>query len=127
MCGEIVQKNVGSTRLGGVTGKGFVPGRSGNPGGRPKGLARRVRELVSEDELIEWCVACVRGVLPDGTKTDVADRRWAVSWLGERGWGKPAQALVLDEEEGQDDAVLEAAAERFRSEVKRLAALQDGR
>jgi hypothetical protein len=26
-----------------------MPGISGNPGGRPKGLARRVRELVGEN------------------------------------------------------------------------------
>ena len=38
-----------TTRRGGVTGAGFVPGVSGNPGGRPKGLARTVRELVGED------------------------------------------------------------------------------
>jgi hypothetical protein len=30
-----------------------MPGQSGNPGGRPRGLARRVRELVGDDgELI---------------------------------------------------------------------------
>jgi hypothetical protein len=33
-----VQNNGGTTRLGGITGKGFMPGRSGNPGGRPKKL-----------------------------------------------------------------------------------------
>ena len=38
-----------TTRVGGVTGKGFTPGVSGNPGGRPKGLSRRVRELLGED------------------------------------------------------------------------------
>jgi len=30
-------------QLGGITGKGFLPGRSGNPGGRPAGLAEQVR------------------------------------------------------------------------------------
>lgn len=44
-----VENNETAALAGGVTGKGFVPGRSGNPGGRPKGLARRVRELVGED------------------------------------------------------------------------------
>jgi hypothetical protein len=32
----VVENNSGSTRTGGVTGKGFMPGTSGNPGGRPK-------------------------------------------------------------------------------------------
>jgi hypothetical protein len=40
-----VQNNGGT---GGITGKGFMPGRSGNPGGRPKGLARATRELVGD-------------------------------------------------------------------------------
>lgn len=34
---EIVENNEISTKkLGGITGKGFMPGVSGNPGGRPK-------------------------------------------------------------------------------------------
>jgi hypothetical protein len=45
---SVVQTNTKTTRQGGVTGAGFMPGVSGNPGGRPKGLSRRVRELVGE-------------------------------------------------------------------------------
>lgn len=36
---EIQRKNNGK-QLGGVTGKGFMPGQSGNPGGRPKGSVK---------------------------------------------------------------------------------------
>jgi hypothetical protein len=43
-------ENNGKT-AGGVTGRGFVEGQSGNPGGRPKGLARATRELVGDDGL----------------------------------------------------------------------------
>ena len=46
---SIVESRPATTRIGGVTGKGFTPGVSGNPGGRPKGLSRRVRELVGEN------------------------------------------------------------------------------
>jgi hypothetical protein len=53
-------KNNGRT-TGGVTGKGFMPGQSGNPRGRPKGLAKATRELVGEDgmALVElwWSIA----------------------------------------------------------------------
>jgi hypothetical protein len=44
---SIVQSNGRATRPSGVTGKGFLPGQSANPGDRPKGLARRVREVVA--------------------------------------------------------------------------------
>ena len=36
---EIQRKNNGK-QLGGITGKGFLPGQSGNPGGRPKGSVK---------------------------------------------------------------------------------------
>ena len=35
--------------MGAVIGRPFAKGVSGNPGGRPKGLARYVRELVGDD------------------------------------------------------------------------------
>jgi hypothetical protein len=36
---QIQRKNNGK-KLGGITGKGFLPGQSGNPGGRPKGSVK---------------------------------------------------------------------------------------
>ena len=48
MSGMSGAQNNGTT-TGGITGKGFRPGQSGNPGGRPKGLAKATRELVGED------------------------------------------------------------------------------
>jgi hypothetical protein len=57
-----VQNKGGTT--GGVTGRGFRPGRSGNPGGRPLSLAKATRELVGEDgmKLVElwWSIASPR-------------------------------------------------------------------
>ena len=40
------------TQLGGCTGKGFIPGRSGNPAGRPKGsgVTDRLRRILEEDD-----------------------------------------------------------------------------
>ena len=38
------ENNHETTRPGGITGNGFKPGQSGNPGGRPKGVARTVRD-----------------------------------------------------------------------------------
>lgn len=70
---ESVENNKGATaidditgkKLGGVTGKGFMPGVSGNPGGRPKGtmkgyLSKKFMEMSDEDKerfLIEHSVS----------------------------------------------------------------------
>jgi hypothetical protein len=37
---ELPCENSSKKRLGGITGKGFIPGQSGNPGGRPKGSVK---------------------------------------------------------------------------------------
>ena len=69
-----------------------MPGQSGNPGGRPKGLTRRVRELVGEDgELIANYMLSV--MTDEGART--ADRLEAARWLADRGFGKPPQDVEL--------------------------------
>jgi len=82
---SIVQSRPESTRVGGVTGKGFTPGVSGNPGGRPKGLSRRVRELVGDDghEIAEFMFT-----LMTDERARNADRIEAAKWLADRGFGK---------------------------------------
>ena len=110
-------KNNGRT-TGGVTGKGFMPGQSGNPRGRPKGLARATRELVGEDgmALVElwWSIAC------DETRRD-RDRLEASRLLADRGWGKAPTFAAIEEPDPLDLANMEQAAEQFRAAILRLA------
>ena len=103
-----VQKNGRGT--GGVTGKGFMPGRSGNPGGRPQGLARATRELVGEDGMalarLWWDIA------RDETRRD-SDRLEASRLLADRGWGKAPTYAAIEDPDPLDRANLEAAARSF--------------
>lgn len=89
-----------------VVGRPFPPGVSGNPGGRPKGLARYVRELVGDDgrRIADFMLA----VLEDESER-IETRMQAANWLADRGFGrahvpvdvkepeKPAQIVFQDE------------------------------
>jgi hypothetical protein len=111
-----VQNNGRAT--GGVTGRGFKPGRSGNPGGRPQGLARATRELVGEDGMklaeLWWTIA-------QDEMQRTSDRLEASRLLADRGWGKAAAFEPL-EGDPLDLAALEGAAEEFRAKILKLAA-----
>jgi len=99
----------------------FKAGQSGNPGGRPRGLARKVREVLGDDDgetLARFWAACLTGVLTtyetvtdaDGktstravtTIVDVKDRLAASKLLSERGWGKPPQFAPIEDEDPLD-------------------------
>jgi hypothetical protein len=113
-------ENNGRATLGGITGKGFMPGRSGNPGGRRPGLARAARELIGEDgtALIRFWL----DVMNDETAR-LADRLQASVLLADRGWGRaPTFAPVedLDPLEARQEEI-DTAVEAFTTEVRRLA------
>src|SRR5262245_10375914 len=95
----------------------FPKGISGNPGGRPKGLARATRELVGEDGMalaqLWWDIA------RDPMRRD-SDRLEASRLLADRGWGKAASFEPV-EGDPFDLADVEAAAEEFRRNVMKLA------
>lgn len=69
----------------------FKPGRSANPGGRPKGLARRVRELTSDgEEIVDVMLRILRGEV----KGTARDRLEAGRWLADRGFGRSPETLI---------------------------------
>ncbi|MCR4340791.1 MAG: hypothetical protein NUW01_12995 [Gemmatimonadaceae bacterium] len=123
MTAEPVQNN--ETATGGVTGKGFKPGRSGNPGGRAKGLARRIRDIAPPDKLADFYLAVFDSdleTLGPGFKVTLADRMKAGDWLAERGYGKAVGFQPIDDDpldmQGEE---IRAAADRFTAQVVRLA------
>jgi hypothetical protein len=90
---SVVEIKSETTRRGGVTGAGFVPGVSGNPGGRPKGRARTVRELVGEDGAL--VAEFMLSVMYD-ERARTRDRLEAGKWLADRAFGRSVQALDVD-------------------------------
>jgi hypothetical protein len=89
----------------------WKPGQSGNPGGRPKGLASAVRAVAPPEQLAKFYLAVylagtdesllndeLRAIL--GTsKVTLRDRLQAADWLTERGYGKaPTHAPVSGED-----------------------------
>lgn len=70
---------------GGATGKGWRPGQSGNPSGRPGGYAE-FREMCRSKS--PQAVEALEGALTEGGPSAVA----AARVLLEYGWGKPASA-----------------------------------
>ena len=86
---------------GGITGKGFKKGKSGNPGGRPKGskgFKERCRAF-ADDEGLDTLIGIARD-------SDGKDRLKAVELLLAYGYGKPRQALDIGDGEGGPAKIL---------------------
>lgn len=142
-----VQNNAETaTTEGGVTGAGFAPGRSGNPGGRPKGMARLARELTGGDgeSILRFYAAAMAGKMTnpehDSTRPASADnpefvvvsergRLEAAKLLAERGYGKAPQFVPIEEGDplGFQDEVAREAAAAFDNRLDELAERREKR
>jgi len=75
---------------GGVTGKGFLPGRSGNAGGRPKRVAKLIETIQQHThdggDLVDFMLQTFRN-------GPMRYRMEAAHWLTERGFGRAPQVV----------------------------------
>ena len=103
-------ENNGRSR-GGCTRRGFLPGRSGNPGGRPKGLAALVRAQTNDGKaLVELMVRVLHGTLVvNGKRPSFGDRIKAAEWLADCGWGKPVVMVESQADDLEQQVTLELA------------------
>lgn len=99
--------------------KPWRAGQSGNPAGRPKGIAAVVKDRVEPAELVDILLDVARD-----SRSKPSERIGAVRELADRGWGKaPAFAAI----EGGDPLELSAIAQEIQSIADELAARRDAR
>jgi|TARA_Y100000310_G_scaffold311306_1_gene357465 hypothetical protein len=97
------QRENNGKQIGGVTGKGFLPGQSGNPGGRKKGsvsfpgMIKKV--LAEEDERLKMTnLEAIIDKAVDQAKLGEARAR---EWLADRAEGKAVQSIVAEDPQAE--------------------------
>ena len=102
-------QNTGRTR--------FKKGTSGNPGGRPQGLAFFIRENTKDGkELAEIMLQIARD-------PNHRERVKTIEWLADRGFGRSVTTLEISGKDGGPIQVEHASAEDIMRELQALGAL----
>lgn len=109
------QRDSNGKRPGGITGKGFGPGRSGNPNGRKKGaVVEAVRKFTGTNGQKLWEAAAllafgttkqVEKHFGEPVKVDARARLDAMKFLADRGFGKAVETVEHSGVDGQPIAV----------------------
>lgn len=82
-----VGNNRKTTKLGGTSGKGFMPGKSGNPSGRPKQTQEQKDALRMIRDLAPLAAEKLREIIED-PKVKVSDQLRAIEIILDRAYGK---------------------------------------
>ena len=79
---------------GGVTGKGFMPGKSGNPKGRPK-KAKCIPDILKTitTEKVEGYPTKLHKILNNVVNLAIEGDQWSIQFVADRMEGKPAQVI----------------------------------
>lgn len=103
-------------------GKRFQPGQSGNPSGRPKGIAKAFRETLKDPgEAAAGLLEIARGEVP-GVKPGERIAAWRE--LLDRGYGKAASFAAI---EGADPLDLDDVAREIHAIADQLAARRESK
>lgn len=117
-CPMKVDRNPPQRKLGGATGKGFLPGKSGNPGGMPKGVGD-VKALARQHTPV--AMEALVSIAGDPEKPPAA-RVQAATVILDRGWGKSIQPVDLNDKR----PLSQVPAERLVAALEALAAAAKG-
>ena len=98
-----------------MIGKPFKPGQSGNPGGRPKGVATTVREVCGGSPLV---LAQVLLAIAENPRARDRDRIAAASVLLDRGWGKAPAFTAVEGHDPLEQDALAAEAEMIAAQLR---------
>tara|TARA_R100000808_G_C2026647_1_gene72375 strand:- start:155 stop:475 length:321 start_codon:yes stop_codon:yes gene_type:complete len=81
-------------KQGGVTGKGFVKGKSGNPNGRPK-KAKCIPDILRSitSEKADGYETKLHQILDNVVNQAIKGDQWSIQFVADRMEGKPAQVI----------------------------------
>ena len=93
--------------IGGITGKGFKPGQSGNPKGRPKGIQQipDILRAIGDEEGTQDGKSKLDVIMYKVFQFALEGKPWAVQFIADRTEGKAVETVRT--QEVKDEIVIE--------------------